>query len=125
TPELAGRLGVELSRDRRGERPGAVQGQSPAPRPLARQAGEDLPLGHGADAGDLLEPSLRRCRAQVVGGPDAERPAERDHPLRAEADEAPQRDELRLDLALELLELGETAGGDELVEACGDPRPDA
>ena len=44
--------------------------------------------------------------------------------LRAEPDEAAEADELRLHLALELVELGDRPGLDELAEASGDPWPD-
>ena len=49
---------------------------------------------------------------------------ERDHPLRSEADEPPERDELRLDVPLELFELEDAPGLDELDEPSLDPGPD-
>ena len=50
-----------------------------------------------------------RGLAQLVGGADAERPAEVDHPLRAEADQAPEPDQLGLHLGLELVDLRQAA----------------
>ena len=93
---------------------------------LARQPGQDLPLGRRRRC-----PGASRSRpaggrlAQLVGGANPERAAERDHALGPEADEASEGDELRLDLALELLELGEPAGRYELDQAALDAWPDA
>ena len=87
-----------------------------APRALAREAREDLSLGLGPDPFDVAQAARFRRGAQLVRGADAELAAERDHPLRPEADEPAERDELRLDLALELFELGEATGLDELDE---------
>ena len=66
-----------------------------------------------------------RCLPQLVRRANPERAAERDHALRPEADEASECDELRLDLALELLQLGEPAGRDELRQPALDAGPDA
>src|SRR5204862_2335843 len=63
-------------------------------------------------------------RAQILDRAHAERAPDRDQPLRPDAEEAAQRYELWLDLALELLELGQPAGRDELFQPSLDPRTD-
>ena len=54
----------------------------------------------------------------------AERAADLEHPLARDAEEPPEPDELRRDLALELVQLGDLAGLDELAQPPLDPRPD-
>src|SRR5581483_11847976 len=123
---LACDVGVELARDRVDECARSVEQEPPAPlRPLAGEPGDDLPLGVRADAARLAEPPRLRGCAQVVRRMDPELLAERDHALRSETDEPSERDELRLDVALELLELGETSRRDELLQAALDARADA
>ena len=103
-PHLARGLGAERLGDRRREHAGAVQEQAaPLRPPLAGERREDLPFRLGPDAGRLAQPPLLRSGAQLVRRADSEGAADRDHPLRSEAEEPPERDELRLDLPLELL----------------------
>src|SRR4029079_15571843 len=52
-------------------------------------------------------------------------PPELHHPLWPEADQAPEPDELRAHLALELVDLGEAPCLHELLQARLDRRPDA
>ena len=93
-------------------------------RALARESREDLSLGLRADPFHVAQAACFCGGAQLVGRADAERAPERDHALRSEADEPAERNELRLDLALELLELGDATGLDELDEPALDPRAD-
>ena len=124
-PHVSGDLAAELVGDRGRRRTCAIDEQAATPRPVCPEAGEDLPLGLGPDARSLLEPPSGSCRAKLVGGPNPERPPERHHSLRAETDQVPERDELWLHRALELIELHDAAGGDELVKARLDRRADA
>ena len=58
-------------------------------------------------------------------GRHVERAGDLEHPLRPEPDQAAEADQLRPQLALELVELGDPAGLDELLEPRRDPGPDA
>ena len=85
---------------------------------------EKGPLGLRADPGHLAEPACASRVAQLVRGADAEHTRELGHPRRAHPDEAAEAHELRLHLALELLELGDPSGLDQLLQACCDSRSD-
>ena len=122
---LACDLGAELVRERLRECARPVQRERPPPRPLASEAREDLLLRRRPDARCLAQPAGCSRLPQLVRRADPERATERDHALRPETDEAPECDELRLDLALELLQLDEPAGRDELRQPALDAGPDA
>ena len=125
-PQLSCDSGLERRRKRVCERERPVAGQA-APRRLRllRQRREHLRLGRGADSRRLAQPAgFGRC-AQLVRRTDPERAAERHEPLRAEPEIAAERHELGLDLALQLLELGDPARLDQLAQAALDTRPDA
>ena len=123
---LARDVRAELACKRLGQLQRLVDQQPPqAPRSVARETREDLPLRLGADAPDVAQAARLGGRAQLVGGSDAELAAERDHPLRPEPDEPAEPDELRLDLALQLIELGDASRSDELGEAPLDAGSDA
>ena len=68
------------------------------------------------DSRDAVEPSLRRSLAQLRQRPDPERMPELAHPLRRDAEQRSHADELRQRLRLELVQLGDAAGLDELAE---------
>ena len=104
-PRVAGHDAAERARDPLGERVRAAQHQAaPRRRPrLGEARARSWPRSPARSPGRRA--AGRRGRlAQLVGGADAERPAELDHSLRAEPDEAPEADELRLHLALELVD---------------------
>ena len=89
-------------------------------------AGEDLRArspGRSPSPRAAVRPSAAARSSSAVRTPSSR--AERDHPLRPEPDQPAERDELRLDLALELLELGDPPGLDELARAARSmPGPD-
>src|SRR5439155_14690957 len=65
------------------------------------------------------QPSRARGLPELVRGRDTERAADLDHPLRADAEKPGETDELGLHLALQVVELGDAAGLDELTQATG------
>ena len=93
-------------------------------RPPAPSAASSFASVFGPIPGPL-QPPRRGGLAQLVGGSDAERAADLDRALRPEAEQPPEADELRRDLALELVELRDPPGLDELAQPRLDPRPDA
>ena len=72
---------------------------------------------------DVSRPARAATRNSSARG-DAERLPDLDHPLRPDAEEATEPDELGLHLAFELVELRDAAGLDELAQARRDPRAD-
>ena len=99
-----------------GER--AVQGH-PAPRPRRAELREALldPRGRlRPDPRHAVEPPCRRRLAQLRQRPDPERMAELAHPLRRDAEQRRDADELRQRLRLQLVQLGDPAGLDELAQ---------
>ena len=70
------------------------------------------------------QPPGRRRLAQLVGRADAERPRDLDRALRAQPEVAAEADEVGRELALELRQLGDLAGLDELAQPRLDPRAD-
>ncbi len=93
--------------------------RSPAPEPL-----EDAGFRLRADARYRLEPTGERRRPELVGRPHVERAPDLEHSLRADAEQPPEADQLRLHLALELVELRDRARLDQLAEAGGYARSD-
>ena len=85
---------------------------------------EQAPLRLRPDPGDRRQASGTRGFAELVGRRDAERAADLHHALGPDAEEAAKPDQLRLHVALELLQLRNPPGFDELVETPGDTRPD-
>ena len=81
-------------------------------------------LGRRADAPDGLQPPGGGCLAKLVWSADSELRRDLEHPLRRDAEIAPEAVELGPDLALELVQLGDRPRLDELAEAGGDSRPD-
>src|SRR5581483_1599256 len=115
---VTGDLAAQRPCDRLGERPRAVERQ-PAPRYRP-----DLRLGRRPDPGSLAQAARRGGLAQLGGGADAEGAPELDHSLRPEPDQAAQPDQLRLHLALELVDLRDAPGLDELAQPRLDRRAD-
>jgi hypothetical protein len=118
SPRVSGRVAAEALRDRLGELEGAIQGQ-PAARlePRALERGQDLGFGRRADPGDLPETAAGGRVAQLVGVRHVQRVPDLHEPLRREADEAGQPNELGANGCLQLVELREPPGLDELAEA--------
>ena len=122
---VAGRLAVERGRDASHELPRAVE-QEPAPRPrlaLAIERLQEPRLGLRPDARHGPQPACGRRLAELVGGADPERPSELHRALRAEPEVAAEADEIRGHLALELRQLGDLAGLDELARRASIPAP--
>jgi hypothetical protein len=92
---------------------------------LAVEPLEQPTLGLRPDARDGGQPPFARSLAELVCCRHAERSADLDHALRPDPEEAPEPDQLGLHLALELVELRDAPGLDELAEACGDTGADA
>jgi hypothetical protein len=82
---------------------------------LAFESGEQALLRLRADAGHSLKSSLACGGTELVGARHAERAPDLDHPLRCDAKEASQPNELGLYLALELVELRDVSGLDQLA----------
>ena len=92
---------------------------------LPRQRRKQLPLRLRPDPGHLAEPSLAGGVAQLLEGAHAEHPADLEHPLDRDAEEAAEPGQLRRDLALELPQFRDLAGLDELTQPPVDAGPDA
>jgi hypothetical protein len=122
---IARDLAVELARDLLEQSACAVE-QHPFALgpPFTFQAFEDSPLRLRPDPGGGRQPSSTCRLAKLVGGGHSERAADLDHPFRPDAEEPSEPDQLRLHLALELLELGDASRLDELAQARGDAGPD-
>ena len=116
---VARRDPAERLGDRLDERPAAVQQQRSrcCGLWLSRQRRAQLALGLGPDPRHLLQPSGLGRLAQLRERADAEHAADLEHALDRDAEEAPEPGELRRDLALELLQLGDLAGLDQLDAA--------
>ena len=98
------------------------------PRPdLAAQTREPLADPGSrlrADPWNALE-AIRFDGSQLLQRPHVERRAELAHSLRREPEQPADRDELGHHLRLELAQLRQLAGLDELAQACLDSRPDS
>ena len=133
--QLEGRVGpaARVARDRAAQPRGDVLDQRPCPvdrQPACGSAWlggkpvEEARLGHRADAAHRAQPAGERSGPQLIGRVHVQRPPDLEHPLRPDAEEAPEADELRLHLPLQLLELGDRAGLHQLGQARGDPGAD-
>ena len=90
----------------------------------AGKGGQELRLLLRADPRHLLEPSGCGRLAQLGRVADAERLRDQHRLLRPDSEVAPEADEVGLHFALELLQLGDLAGLDELLQPRLDARPD-
>ena len=102
--------------------------QQQAASRLARlrvQALEDPALGGGPNARHALQRALAGDPAEVVRGFDAKGGGDLQHPLRRDAQQAAEPDELRSSPAAELVQLGDRAGLCELAQPRRDPRADS
>ena len=125
-PRVAGHLAAERRRDLADEGERAVQGQ-PAPRPRGREPCEALVDPRSRlrpDPGHAVEPACRGRFAQLRQRPDPERVPDLAHPLRRDAEQRRNADELRQRLRLQLVQLGDPSRLDELAQPRLDPRPD-
>ncbi len=124
---IARRLAAERRRDLLDESPGAVQSH-PTCRTRRPELGEPL-LDPGsrlrADPRHAVEPARRGGVAQLRERPDPERVPELAHALRGEPEQPADADELREHLVLQLAQLGQVAGLDELTQAGLDPGADS
>ncbi len=91
---------------------------------FALQPLEQAPLCLLTDTGNRGQPPSVRRLAKFVRGRDAERAPDLHHPLRTHSQEAAEPDQLGLNLALELVELGDATCLDELLQAAGDAGAD-
>src|SRR5581483_7830483 len=122
---VAGGDAAERVRDTLDERPRARQQQRACRGVIAAlQCGENPRLRLGADAGRLAQPAGGRGGAELRGRPHAQRLPDLRRPPRAEPEQPPERGELRRDGALELAQLREPAGLDELAQPALDSGPD-
>ena len=92
--------------------------------PFAFERGEEALLRLRSDPRNRCQPPFPRRHPELLGGGDAERFSDLDHPLRADAEKAAKPDEFGLHLAFELVELREVTGLDELAQARRDSRAD-
>ena len=125
-PHVAGHLAAEELRDPADELPRLVE-QQPALRPrlgLARERLEDPRLVLRADPGHGPQPAGGRGGAELLGGADAERAGDVDRPPGAEPEIAPEPHQARGEVALQLGELGDLPGLDQLAQPRLDPGPD-
>ena len=86
-----------------------------------RERLEQQRLGLGTDPRHVAQPPRRGGLAELVGGADVERPRKLDRASSAEPEVPTEADEIGRQLALELGELGDLAGLDQLAE----PRRDS
>ena len=122
---IARHLAAERRRDLLGQVARTVQGQALSRLgPLLLEPLQEALLGRRSDAAHLLQPPLASRGPQLVDGAHAEHPSDLEHPLRGDAQEAPQAHELRLDFSLELVQLRDRPGFDQLAEAGSDAGPD-
>ena len=124
-PRIAGGLAPERGGEVADERTGARQkhGASRARRG-ALEPLEEPRLGLRADSRGRPQSSGRGGAAELLCRGHVERACDLDHPFRSDAEEPPERDELRPHRVLELVELGDAARADELLDAPGDARAD-
>ena len=92
---------------------------------LALERGLQLALGLRPDPGHLSQPALARRLAQLLEVADSEHAPDLEHPLDRDAEEAAEPGQLRRDLPLELPQLGDLAGLDELLQPPFDAGADA
>jgi hypothetical protein len=124
--DVAGRRAVDGRRDAVDQVARAVE-QQPARRLRRGPAGQRLEqpsLGLGPDAGDAPQPPRRRGLAQFLRRPDPERARDVDRAPRGQPEVAAEADEAGRQLALELGQLGDVAGLDQLAQPRLDARPD-
>ena len=124
--DVARRLAAERRRDRGHELAREVQHQRPL-WPRLRVAGErveELRLELRADAGHAAQPPGGRRLAQLLGGPDVERLRDLDRAPRGQPEVAAEPDQPGRQLALELGELRDVAGLDQLAQPRLDARAD-
>ena len=112
--------------DRLDERAAAVQQQRTRGRRLwlSRQRRTQLALRLRPDPRHLLQPSRVSCLAQLRKRAHAEHASDLEHPLDRDAEEPSEPGQLRRDLALELLQLGDLTGLDQVEQPPLDPGPD-
>ena len=125
---VAGDLAAERVRDRACERPGAVERAARAAAVAARPRASPARIFSsvfGPIPGSERQASGLGCGAQLVDGADAEAATDLGHPRRPDADQPPEPDELRRQLGLELAQLGDLAGLDQLAQAALDAGADA
>jgi hypothetical protein len=84
-----------------------------------------LRFGLRADSWRAPQPPLARRLAKLVGGADPERARQLDRAPRIQAEIPAEADEIGCELALELVELGDRTGFDQLAEPRLDRTPDA
>ena len=125
-PRVAGDLSAERLGDAAAQSERLVEEHAPArTRPIRlRQRGQQLRLGLRPDSRDALQPPGGSCLAELVHRPHSERAPDLGRPLRPEAEQPPEPDQLRRDLALQLVELCDPPRLDQLLQPRLDPRAD-
>ena len=125
-PRVARDLAAERLGDPLAQRARTIEQQPAArSRPLpSRESREQLRLRLRPDPGHLPQPPFRGGRAELVHGPHAERAPDLDRALWAEPEQPTEPDELRRDLALELVQLRDPSRLDELPQPRLDPGAD-
>ena len=122
---VSGHLAAEHRRHLLGHGAGPVEREAlPGRRRIPAQALQYLTLGVRADAGHLLQAPLARRGVELLDRPHAEYAPDLEHPLRGDADEPPEADELRPEVPLELVQLCDRPGLHELAQTPRDARPD-
>ena len=125
---ITGRLAAHRLSDLPRQRQAAIQeqraGRSPSRDPAGNRRAQ-LRLLLRSDSRNFLEPSSVRRRPQLVERPDAQRLADLHRLLRAQAEHPADADEVGRDALLELLQLVQLAGLDELAQPRLDRRADA
>ena len=127
TPRVAGGLATKGARDAADQLPGTVEPYTPwrAGFGLTGQRRHQLRLGLRADAGHVAQTAGSGRLPQLACGADLEGAGDVDDALGTQPEVAAQTDEVRHEVALELGELRDLSGGDELAQAGLDPGTDA
>ena len=118
-------LAVQSRRDvlRKGTTPS--DRQSPRGSRFARERVEDLRFGDGPNARNLTKAAALRGLHKLVHRPQIKMARDMNCPLRGEAEHAPESDESRIELRLEIAELRDLAGLDQLAQLRLDSRANA
>src|SRR5262245_19458906 len=82
-------------------------------------------MGDRPDSTNVRQTPLPDSGAKVRDGSQIERAGDREHAIRREPDQPPEADQLRVELPLEITQLCDLTGLDELAQTRLDPLADS